>query len=1152
MLRMNNRNGSAGRRWTALIVIGALAAVVVVWALAVERVRYERDETIDHAVRQNSNLALTLEEHTVRTLKDVDQALSQLAREFREEGMRLDVSELLHSGAMDIGLFHNIGIVDSHGRMLLGRFVDRDVDLSDREYFQVHQRGEGNGMYVGVPAKGRLTGEWAIHMSRRIDRPDGSFGGVVLAAVDTHYFTNFYGKADLGLDGLLMLVGLDGIARARRAGDALSFGQDMKASSLFAALSGEPSGNFTSTGRLEGVARLVSYRTLKQYPVAVAVGSSRDVVLAQFRTRERNYYQIAGVATFGIGVCTLGLLFLLARRQRDQREAVYKNSILSTQQETSLDAILIVNEDARIVSYNRRFIDLWRIPEGMVRAGDDEPVLRTVVGQMRDPEAFLARVRYLYEHPAEKSSDELVTQDGRTIDRYSAPVVDADGTHHGRVWYFRDVTERVRRDVELRESESRFRQMAETIGEAFWMAPPDLSPILYISPAFEKIWGRPCAELYADPSLWLKAVEAEDVSVLTRALEQLGKGQPYDIDFRIRRPDGALRWINDRGYAMKDESGRVVLTTGVASDVTESRKAGESLRLSAKAFESIADGIVVTDPQQRIVSVNNAFSAITGYSREEILGRTPKAFQSGRHDASFYKAMWEEIHRSGHWRGEIWDRRKSGEIYPELLSISVVKDATGATTHYVGVCTDISSLKHYEEQLHHQSHHDALTGLPNRVLFQERCRESLSRAQRHGQLAVVLFLDLDHFKSINDSLGHAVGDLLLQAVGERLMAAVREVDTVARFGGDEFAVLLDGVKGSQDAAIVAQKLLDALALPFELEGHALYISVSIGIGCYPQDGTDVDVLFKNADTAMYRAKAEGRNNYQFFSADMNARALENLQMSNSLRLALERNELLLHYQPCVDLKSGRVSSAEALLRWNHPELGMVSPVRFIPLAEETGLIEPIGEWVLRTACRQMREWRDAGLPLRRIAVNLSARQFRHPDLVRRIAAILEETGLPARHLELEVTESMMMQNPESAAEILSQLKAMGATIAIDDFGTGYSSLSYLKRFPIDYLKIDQSFVSGVQDNADDAAITRGIIALAKSLNLKLIAEGVETGEQHAFLLKHGCDEGQGYLFSRPVSADDCTARMRLNDSVRKQRGARSRLPGSPDLSLERA
>jgi diguanylate cyclase (GGDEF)-like protein/PAS domain S-box-containing protein len=815
----------------------------------------------------------------------------------------------------------------------------------------------------------------------------------------------------------------------------------------------------------------------------------------------------------------MGIVLDVTELRRAQQELEWKTALLATQQEASLDAILLVDEAGRIRSFNQRFVELWGIPQEAVEAGDDEPVLRSVVGQVKDPEGFLREVERLYRQPDEKSHHELEMVDGRTIERYSSPVIGPDRSFKGRIWFFRDVTDRKRSESRLRESEARFRQMAETVGEVFWLSSDHASTMLYVSPAFEPIWGRRCDELYANPSLWLQAVDPAHVRLVTAALQSLAEGIPYDIEYRITRPDGTERWIHDRGYPMRDEAGRVVLTSGVASDVTKRKQDENAMRLSALAFESIADGVMVTDADQRIVSVNHAFTAITGYEQAEVVGHSPRFLQSGRHDASFYAAMWRKIRTVGHWRGEVWDRRRSGEVYPELLSISAVRDAAGAITHYVGVSTEISSLKEYEARLQHQAHHDMLTGLPNRVLFQVRFDEALARAKRHQQTLAVVLLDLDHFKTINDSLGHAAGDQLLEAVAARLGARVRETDTVARLGGDEFALLLDDTKSPQAAAVVGRALIDALAAPFQLAGHQLYVTASLGVACYPQDGSDQESLLKNADTAMYRAKAEGRNNCQFFSQEMNERALETLVLGNSLRLALARDELFVHYQPQYALASGRTTGVEALVRWRHPEHGLVPPSRFIPLAEESGLIEPIGEWVLRTACRQMRSWQDAGLPLERIAVNLSARQFRHPDLLQHIADVLAETGLAARHLELEVTESMVMQHAEDAAAVLAQLKATGITIAVDDFGTGYSSLSYLKRLPIDILKIDQSFVRGVPQGTDDVAIIRAIIAMAKSLKLRLIAEGIENADQRAFLEREGCEEGQGYLFGRPAPAE---------------------------------
>ncbi|MDB5902332.1 MAG: diguanylate cyclase [Betaproteobacteria bacterium] len=555
------------------------------------------------------------------------------------------------------------------------------------------------------------------------------------------------------------------------------------------------------------------------------------------------------------------------------------------------------------------------------------------------------------------------------------------------------------------------------------------------------------------------------------------------------------------------------------------QKAEEKSQLAANAMKHTADGIAIYDSSRRIVFVNEAFSAITGYHGDEAIGKRPEFLRSGDDDA-LYEQVWDTVRETGHWRGEVKRRRKSGELYPELRSVSAVSDKGGDVTHYVTVFSDIARFKEYEARLQFLAHHDALTNLPNRVLFHDRCSDAFLRAQRHGGLAAVLFVDLDRFKAINDSLGHHTGDTLLQAVAARLRGCVRASDVIARAGGDEFTILLDELRTPEDAAAVAQKILAALVRPFALAGHELFVSASVGISCYPADGTDTQTLLKNADAAMYRAKEEGRDAYRFFSSDMNAHALETLLLASSLRQVLERDELLLHYQPRVELATRRVTGVEALVRWQRPGIGLVSPAQFIPLAEETGLIVPIGDWVIRTACTQLRAWQHAGLPRMQMAVNLSARQLSEPGIAGRIAAIISETDIDPCCLELEITESMVMQDPANTATVLKDLSAIGVSIAIDDFGTGYSSLSYLKRFPIDCLKIDQSFVRGVPVDADDAAITRTIVAMAKSLSLRVIAEGVEEDEQRAFLEREGCHEAQGYLFSKPRPAQEIEPLLR--------------------------
>ena len=556
----------------------------------------------------------------------------------------------------------------------------------------------------------------------------------------------------------------------------------------------------------------------------------------------------------------------ISEQKQAQEELRFKNTILATQQDTSVDGILLVDQHGRITSYNRPFVELWRIPQNLLQQRKDARLLQRVVRQVRDPEQFVARVQYLYEHKQEKSHELIELKDGRTVERYSSPVLTSEGVYLGRVWYFRDVTGRKLAEQKLRESEQRFRRLAETIEDVFWMAPADSSSIMYVSPAFEKVWGRSAEALYEKPTLWLDAVHHEDLLHVNEALEALAGGTPYNMEYRIIKPDGSLAWIHDRGYPHTDETGRVVLTTGVATDITSRKKAEESLRLHAKVFENVADGVVITDPRGYIESVNASFTRLTGYTADEVQGHTPAMLKSGKQDAQFYVDMWRTVTETGHWQGELWNRRKDGALFAELLSITALRDDDGKVSRYVGVFNDISTLKQYQEELRYLADHDVLTGLPNRALFAAQTGDALVSARRHGDKFAILFVDLDHFKNVNDSLGHSTGDLLLQQVAQRTQEALRKTDMVARFGGDEFAVLLQRIVDDHDAEAVAQKILSVLGAPFHIGGHELFVTASIGVACYPASGQDVDELLRNADAAMYRAKSAGRNSSSVFAS----------------------------------------------------------------------------------------------------------------------------------------------------------------------------------------------------------------------------------------------------------------------------------------------
>lgn len=558
----------------------------------------------------------------------------------------------------------------------------------------------------------------------------------------------------------------------------------------------------------------------------------------------------------------------------------------------------------------------------------------------------------------------------------------------------------------------------------------------------------------------------------------------------------------------------------IVRDITERKRTEESLRVTAKIFEGSNDAIIITNIHGNITDVNKAFTTITGYKKEEVIGKNPNIMKSIKQDKAVSRKMTKALLERGSWSGEVFDRRKNGESYPKWLSNYTVKNDHNEITHYVTIFTDITSRKEAENKLKQLAHYDPLTGLPNRTHFIERLKWAIDIAKRNNKQTALMFLDLDRFKVINDTLGHYAGDLLLIEVARRLEKCVRGMDTVSRLAGDEFTVILTSINTPEEAVLVAKKILHALSFPVCLEARNVFISTSIGITTFPVDGKNINQLIKNADTAMYHAKELGRNNYQFFSAFMNQKVLDELEMETNLRNALKNGEFLLHYQPKIDLTTTKIIGVEVLIRWKHPELGFIPPAKFIPHAEKTDLIIAVGDWVLYTACKQSMQWQIEGIPPIIISVNLSGMQLKRNDQIENVARILTETGLSPHLLELELTEGVVMENAEATISTLNKFKEMGIKLSIDDFGTGYSSLSYLKRFPIDTLKIDQSFIRDITTNPDDEAIASTIIAMAHSLRLKVIAEGVENVKQLDLLRGKGCDEVQGYYFSRPVPEDE--------------------------------
>ncbi len=621
--------------------------------------------------------------------------------------------------------------------------------------------------------------------------------------------------------------------------------------------------------------------------------------------------------------------------------------------------------------------------------------------------------------------------------------------------------------------------------------------------------GKPLDQL-------LPASQRESHARLVGTFMASPDGTPLVRTVNARRKDGKVFPARVNVIDVPQARGRMV--AAVVTDLSERQQIESRLLVAEKVLESTVEGVMVTDPRGMIQWVNNAFCTISGFERDEVIGENASLLKSGFQGLDFYKTMWQQIRSDGQWQGEIWNRRKDGEAYLEWLTIKAVSDEAGTIKHFVGVFSDISRHKRAEETIKHLTYYDGVTRLPNRYLFRDRVAQAIERAQRGGRMVALVLVSLDRFKQVNETLGHSTGDALLREVAQRLARSVRGQDTVARLRGDSFCCVLTDLAHGQDATPVVSRVIDAFGTAFNPNGHELFATASIGISAFPVDGADVDELVQKAETAMNRSKDKAENTFQFYTPEMNANNRERLRLETDLRKAVTNGDLVLYYQPKVETVSGRLVGSEALVRWQHAELGMIPPGKFIPIAEETGLILQVGHWVLQAACLQIKAWQRDGLPPQRVAVNLSAHQFRQPELVETVVRVLDQTGVDPNLIELELTESAVMHNADVAVRRMLDLHEAGIRLAIDDFGTGYSSLSHLKRFPLDKLKIDRSFIQDIGSNAAGEEIVSAILAMAHSLNLSVVAEGVETAAQLEVLRRMRCDEIQGFYFSPPVPA----------------------------------
>jgi diguanylate cyclase (GGDEF)-like protein/PAS domain S-box-containing protein len=681
---------------------------------------------------------------------------------------------------------------------------------------------------------------------------------------------------------------------------------------------------------------------------------------------------------------------------------------------------------------------------------------------------------------------------------------------------------------EIREREERLNLALWGSGDEFWDWNIRENSLYRLGA--NQLLGQGSREELSTDDWRTHSIHPEDLPRVQKLLQEhiVGHTEVFESEHRIRNARGEWVWVRSRGKVVeRDASGSPLRMAGTARDITAIRRAERERRVALEVLRSMSEAVAVIDLDFRFISVNPAFSRITGYSEEEVIGQNSRLLDSSQHSAEFYRRVRDVLERTGHWAGEMWQRRKDGEEFLGWIEMSEVRDAMGLRSHFVAVVNDITDKKRAEQELRYLANYDTLTGLPNRALLSERLGRAIVRARRQETRVAVLFLDLDRFKDINDSLGHAAGDRLLKAAATRLQATVGASDTVARLGGDEFTVVLEDVESIPAVERMAREILTAFSMPLEVdERHDVSITPSLGISLYPDHALVPTDLLKFADTAMYQAKAEGRNTYQIYNETMDAESRRRATILASLRKALDRGEFRLVYQPRMALADGRITGVESLLRWHSAELGEINPTVFIPLAEESGLILQIGDWVLSEALQTLKRWRSHGLNEISIGVNVSVLQLLRGNLPEQLRNLIQELGVPANRIELEVTESMVMQNAEQTTTVLNELRKLGVTLAIDDFGTGYSSLVYLKRLPIDTLKIDKEFIGDLTRDPDDEAITATVITMGHSLGLNVIAEGVESEQQLSYLREQGCDEIQGFWLSVPLDAHRCLAFIR--------------------------
>jgi diguanylate cyclase (GGDEF)-like protein/PAS domain S-box-containing protein len=1020
----------------------------------------------------------------------------------------------------------NVGIVVATGRYLPEASAQQDL-LRIGQPWARRDFADGRVTSAQVP----VTAEEQSFIPVMITRQFGTQSLRVLLALNPDYFLGQLADLVVGDQGMVDILRYDGtllMSTDAKAGAGVVQPELARRMDAGAA----ESGSYTQTDA-HGRAQLTAYRASRLYPFVVVARLDRDSVLAPWHSEAKTL--------LGALIPVLLVFIGLAVAFYNRHMALLKQRTLAEQQaqaerllrinaavfEASSQAIIVTDHEVRILSVNAAFTRitgyteqdaLGRNPRLLSSGQQDQAFYAQMWGELSQTGIWRG---------------ELVNRrkDGSLFDAHLAISISHDNQGNLRhyVGVIADITEKKQARLARDEVLNRFKKIASRVPGVlyqFRLRPDGSAAFPYTSEAIIALYGHRLvpSDVREDASPVFALIHPDDLAGVAASIQQSAQQLTiWEHEYRTRFDDGTERWLHASATPEREPDGSV-LWHGFISDITQRKLAEEKITLAASVFGTAREGIMITDTAGAIIDVNRAFSLITGYDHDEVIGQNPRLLKSGRQDKAQYEAMWQDLHDKGHWYGDIWNRRKNGDIYAEMLTISTVLDAHGKPQNYVAIFSDITEAKQYEQQLHHIAHYDALTNLPNRVLLADRLNQSMSQSQRRGLKLAVVFLDLDGFKAINDHFGHEAGDHLLASVATRMKLTLREGDTLARIGGDEFvAVLLDMASDASSWPMI-DRLLAAVAEPVAFNDSILQVSASLGMTFYPQESDiDADQLQRQADQAMYQAKLLGKSRFHVFDTEHDRSVRGQNESLEEIREALGRSQLVLHYQPKVNMRTGGLVGVEALIRWQHPTRGLLAPGLFLPIIENHALAVDVGEWVIHTALNQVQAWHAQGLDLP-VSVNVGARQLQQRDFVARLQAILAQHPLvPANSLELEVLETSALEDISGVTRVIEQCRLMGVLFAIDDFGTGYSSLNYLKRLPVARIKIDQSFVRDMLDDADDLAILQGVIGLAQAFRREVIAEGVETVAHGSALLQLGCELAQGYGIGKPMPGPEMLA-----------------------------